>query len=898
MESFKKVLIWLDKNYKLIITWLVITILSILYIDRIASFINEKTAITGTITIYLKYSLDVIFFLTIIISVTRFIWLYSKNYVFSKQFIFWLFYLSVTYSTLRFDIKSNIDFLKFHSCSINYADIIFLWLLLAIILLIRNICPPSYNYPKICIETALNKNNSIFQEDIPSNGSFEIYNEALAQSLINKIKDFYPQKAFIISINSGWGDGKTTLLKRIDYLVHKDTEFERKPITFWFNPWKHQDENLILINFFNEFKSALSPFNGNLQPSIDSYLNNIIKIEKNIYTKTLNIINNTFSNSSTFIEDYEKLNNIIDKIGRQIIIFIDDLDRLNHKEINEVLRLLRNVANFKNTIFICGLDKEYVTKQGKLENNFLDKIFNLELFLPKLPDNNLLKELLSLIRDNNMWDEDKKELICHAIYSDKLISIANEFDNKSISIFRSESHLIDINDIIGDSIPEQPSNKEIKHIPLHFNMFFESIRDIKRFYNQLIKNIDLINDLENINLHDYILFQLLISKYSWMYLKFSDRNLQIWTKGTEKIQLKKNSLDLLDLPKNISFQSKTILLSILENIFPKNGNSYYDRSINQRRYLPFYLNNNAFNESFSYPDLVQALEKNEIDHLIKQKIEGHKSKQNLLSDLKNFLFKSENLKNEEHFKSLIKLINCNYFRTITNEDVAYLIWKIEKELKNPLQFFNDFVFVKLDNYFGKFIQSLNLHYTKDLKSGMIIIKSPYIIDNGYDLSSENKPIKIVDKSYTKEKLISLFKSHIASNDISFNDLMYPAINCTKFYFSILPFYILYDEVKTVTINYFKINFKKIFLNNYTTLKAFDGIYKVVFIFSKMNEESLLKWAKAENNKRGMLTAYNKEFYQSGYEEFLKFLNENSSKLNELDTKKITPLIEYIKKQIL
>jgi hypothetical protein len=48
-------------------------------------------------------------------------------------------------------------------------------------------------------------------------------------------------------------------------------------------------------------------------------------------------------------------------LSRRIVVFIDDLDRLEPTEIAEVLRLVRAVADFPNVIYVLSYDSNAVT---------------------------------------------------------------------------------------------------------------------------------------------------------------------------------------------------------------------------------------------------------------------------------------------------------------------------------------------------------------------------------------------------------------------------------------------------------------------------------------------------------------------------------------------------------
>ena len=47
---------------------------------------------------------------------------------------------------------------------------------------------------------------------------------------------------------------------------------------------------------------------------------------------------------------------------KHLLVFIDDIDRLDSDEMHAVFRLVRQVADFKNTIYVLSLDEERVSK--------------------------------------------------------------------------------------------------------------------------------------------------------------------------------------------------------------------------------------------------------------------------------------------------------------------------------------------------------------------------------------------------------------------------------------------------------------------------------------------------------------------------------------------------------
>ena len=61
----------------------------------------------------------------------------------------------------------------------------------------------------------------------------------------------------------------------------------------------------------------------------------------------------------------DNVNRALDKLGKRLIVFIDDFDRLVDVEIIEVLKLIDKNAAFRHTIFITAYDEGAVSKALK-----------------------------------------------------------------------------------------------------------------------------------------------------------------------------------------------------------------------------------------------------------------------------------------------------------------------------------------------------------------------------------------------------------------------------------------------------------------------------------------------------------------------------------------------------
>lgn len=225
-------------------------------------------------------------------------------------------------------------------------------------------------------------------------------------------------KSFTISLNGCWGSGKTSLInlvkKELEHLCDYDEQITSWPIIVDFAPWNTLDENAIITQFFNSFSQnfpinklkqflknpktqlalniakqipRVGPFISQLQRSFDKYLKGFLGESPDLLTQKNEIV--------------KKLS----KTSFKYIIFIDDIDRLNNKEIRLLIQLIKAVCDFPNVIYILSFDKDIVAKALENEQNvdgrvYLEKIIQLSIDLPAVEPNDLHPYLFQKIDES------------------------------------------------------------------------------------------------------------------------------------------------------------------------------------------------------------------------------------------------------------------------------------------------------------------------------------------------------------------------------------------------------------------------------------------------------------------------------------------------------------------
>lgn len=169
-----------------------------------------------------------------------------------------------------------------------------------------------------------------------------------------------------------------------------------------------------------------------------------------------------------------KISEGLNLLDGNLYILIDDIDRLQKEEIFEVLKLIRNTADFNHIVYVVTFDKEYVASSlkelGIVRNDeYLKKIFQVELKFPMF-EQYLLTHLF------------KEKLQAHTHYQEELQKQLNKLE-----------YILSKADVV---IYEYISN----------------FRDVKRLVNEFILNLDYISKQEVIadfDIKDLFLIHLL-----------------------------------------------------------------------------------------------------------------------------------------------------------------------------------------------------------------------------------------------------------------------------------------------------------------------------------------------------------------------------------------------------
>ncbi|MCM1051241.1 MAG: KAP family NTPase [Paenibacillus sp.] len=240
--------------------------------------------------------------------------------------------------------------------------------------------------------------------------------EEFARSLANRIKSTSGKDAFAVAITGTWGAGKTSFLEYVDRNIDADGD-----IKIWFCPWNSNSADNIISDFFDVLSDHIRPFNGSMRSEMLRYASVLISsgINENM-SRVAGIFQTLMQTPASIDSIKSRIEEGLNHLPGRVYIFIDDMDRLDKDEILQVLKLIRNTANFSRITYIVSFDREYVI--STIDNNgvgrahdFIEKIFNIEIALPHIEEHAIPRMVWSMISPLLADDDGKRRILVNEL---------------------------------------------------------------------------------------------------------------------------------------------------------------------------------------------------------------------------------------------------------------------------------------------------------------------------------------------------------------------------------------------------------------------------------------------------------------------------------------------------
>lgn len=328
-----------------------------------------------------------------------------------------------------------------------------------------------------------------FLEDLPIDGSDKSQDSLgyfdYAKSLAEKLQRGTYQRSFAAGVCGAWGSGKTSFVNILK------NQFDPKSI-IWvdFNPW-HADKPPF-EEFFDTVEAATQKISPSLSRLISEYARTLeANTNSNLIKLGLSKLG-LMAGKKSQPEYIEEISKLLLALNRKLVIVIDDLDRLEKGEIVTLMKIIRNTANFKNTIFIGLYDKKYLCAmltdlsiKGSAE--FSEKVFQLEVHLPQFDKQLLTDRLYKILveRIPNIESELKATLLNTSLpYADKFKELLSS--NRDV-IKLANTFSLNYNELPGDLNVKDLLFLELlklKHYEIYSGMREYKEKHLKKHYSE------------------------------------------------------------------------------------------------------------------------------------------------------------------------------------------------------------------------------------------------------------------------------------------------------------------------------------------------------------------------------------------------------------------------------
>lgn len=237
-----------------------------------------------------------------------------------------------------------------------------------------------------------------------------------SKRIANTIVQRKSSDSIVFGLFGAWGEGKSSVLNFIERELQNDPSIEIISI----NPWRYRDEETLLKNLFEKIADVLKIELYTKKEKIGKVITNAAKIGNAFGVDASGIAGLL---TDTDIEEFKnRVELSLKSSDKKVVVFVDDIDRLDKREIYALFRLVKLTAEFSNTAYILSFDEQMVAeaigeRYGgggiKAGNSFLEKIIQVPLKLPKAQPEELKKfcfEVMENIIDFNKLQISNNEM--------------------------------------------------------------------------------------------------------------------------------------------------------------------------------------------------------------------------------------------------------------------------------------------------------------------------------------------------------------------------------------------------------------------------------------------------------------------------------------------------------
>lgn len=182
-----------------------------------------------------------------------------------------------------------------------------------------------------------------------------------ARALAAEIMAAPAARGYVMGLTGPWGSGKTSILNMtVDALGDDATVVH-------FNPWMFSGTEALVSSFFAEISKQLDRKTAKLKgiagklATYGQLLSPVAGLAgaAGLVQATTSVLQ-TLSAAPSVFEQHQELRETLEGLDKRLVVVIDDVDRLRPDEVLDIVRLVRLVGDFPNTLYLLAFDRRRV----------------------------------------------------------------------------------------------------------------------------------------------------------------------------------------------------------------------------------------------------------------------------------------------------------------------------------------------------------------------------------------------------------------------------------------------------------------------------------------------------------------------------------------------------------
>ena len=267
-------------------------------------------------------------------------------------------------------------------------------------------------------ETRIQASSLRADEPIRSNEDDRLSRGPLVDMIARHILSMDGSESVVIALNAPWGAGKSSFLNLLeDHLTNNgDSDNFRTdgPIVVRFNPWHFGNVDQLVRVFFAELSRGIGT-RGKTRRKIGQLLTtfgSIVSAASSIAPvaggagAVMQRVGTLLDTEENLHQAKTELDGLLTDLDQRVIVFVDDIDRLEPDVTRLLFRMVRLNANLPNVTYVLAFDRLVVERNlnenGVRGRDYLEKIVQVSFDIPQPePDaiyRILLAELSALIQ--------------------------------------------------------------------------------------------------------------------------------------------------------------------------------------------------------------------------------------------------------------------------------------------------------------------------------------------------------------------------------------------------------------------------------------------------------------------------------------------------------------------